>query len=181
LVTLAVRSGISDTFSAVVENAKLPYAMGFVFLFLMGGYLYRFPVKRERIFYIAGAVGMAVTVVSALLLPRDMAISLALSFYAPGTVLAAIAFFMGVKRMYAERALAWRGASPALKLLAAASGGVYLLHPMILRLYDQWIAPLFTDGMAWLSIPLAAVWAFAVSLAIVMILRKIPYVNRVLL
>ena len=112
LVTLAVRSGISDTFSAVVENAKLPYAMGFVFLFLMGGYLYRFPVKRERIFYIAGAVGMAVTVVSALLLPRDMAISLALSFYAPGTVLASIAFFMGVKRMYAERALAWRGASP---------------------------------------------------------------------
>ena len=171
LVTLAVRSGISDTFSAVVENAKLPYAMGFVFLFLMGGYLYRFPVKRERIFYIAGAVGMAVTVVSALLLPRDMAVSLALSFYAPGTVLAAIAFFVGIKRMYAERALAGRGASPALKLLAAASGGVYLLHPLILRLYDQWIAPLFADGMAWLSIPLAAVWAFAVSLAIVMILE----------
>ena len=181
LVTLAVRSGISDTFSAVVENAKLPYAMGFVFLFLMGGYLYRFPVKRERIFYIAGAVGMAVTVVSALLLPRDMAISLALSFYAPGTVLAAIAFFMGIKRVYAERELAWRGASPALKLLAAASGGVYLLHPMILRLYDQWIAPLFADGMDWLSIPLAAVLAFAVSLAIVMILRRIPYVKRVLL
>lgn len=181
LVTLAVRSGISDTFSAVAENTKLPYAMGFVFLFLMGGYLYRFPVKRERIFYIAGAVGMAVTVVSALLLPRDMAVSLALSFYAPGTVLAAIAFFMGIKRVYAERELAWRGASPVLKLLAAASGGVYLLHPMILRLYDQWIAPFFTDGMGWLSIPLAAVWAFAVSLAIVMILRKIPYVKRVLL
>ena len=180
-VTLGVRSGISDVFSAFVENTKLPYAMGFVFLFLMGGYLYRFPVKRERIFYIAGAVGMAVTMLSALLLPRDMAVSLALSFYAPGTVLAAIGFFLWIKRTYAERALAWRGASPVLKLLAAAGGGVYLLHPMILRLYDQWIAPLFSAGMGWLSIPLAAVWAFAVSLAIVMLLRKIPYVKRVLL
>ena len=37
-VTLGVRSGISGTFSAVVENTKIPYAVGFVFLFLMGGY-----------------------------------------------------------------------------------------------------------------------------------------------
>ena len=180
-VTLGVRSGISDLFSAVVENTKIPYAAGFVFLFLMGGYLHRFPVKRERIWYIAGAVGMAVTVMSALLLPRDLAVSLALSFYAPGTVLAAIAFFLGIKRMYAGRALDWRGAAPVFQLLASVSGGVYLLHPMNLRLYDQWIAPLFSEGMAWLSIPLAAVWAFVVSLAIVMILRKIPYVKRVLL
>lgn len=180
-VTLGVRSGISDVFSAVVENTKIPYAAGFVFLFLMGGYLHRFPVKRERIWYIAGAVGMAVTVMSALFLPRDLAVSLALSFYAPGTVLAAIAFFLGIKRMYAGRALDWRGAAPVFQLLASVSGGVYLLHPMILRLYDQWIAPLFSEGMAWLSIPLAAVWAFVVSLAIVMILRKIPYVKRVLL
>ena len=180
-VTLGVRSGISDVFSAVVENAKIPYAAGFVFLFLMGGYLHRFPVKRERIWYIAGAVGMAVTVMSALLLPRDLAVSLALSFYAPGTVLAAIAFFLGIKRMYANRFLSFRGAAPVFQLLASVSGGVYLLHPMILRLYDQWIAPLFSEGMAWLSIPLAAVWAFVVSLAIVMILRKIPYVKRVLL
>ena len=180
-VTLGVRSGISDVFSAVVENTKIPYAAGFVFLFLMGGYLHRFPVKRERIWYIAGAVGMAVTVMSALFLPRDLAVSLALSFYAPGTVLAAIAFFLGIKRMYAGRALDWRGAAPVFQLLASVSGGVYLLHPMILRLYDQWIAPLFSEGMAWLSIPLAAVWAFVVSLAIVMILRRIPYVKRVLL
>ena len=180
-VTLGVRCGLSDVFSAVIENTKLPYAAGFVFLFLMGGYLHRFPVKRERIWYVAGAVGMAVTVLSALLLPRDLAVSLALSFYAPGTVLAAIAFFLGIKRIYASRALAFRRASPVLQLFASVSGGVYLLHPMILRLYDQWIAPLFSRGMAWLSIPLAAVWAFVVSLAIVLLLRKIPYVKRVLL
>ena len=70
---------------------------------------------------------------------------------------------------------------PALQTVAAASGGVYLLHPMILRLYERWLGGFFPDGMAWLSIPLAAVWAFVVSLAIVMILRKIPYVKRVLL
>ena len=180
-VTLAVRSGISDVFSAVVENTKIPYAAGFLFLFLMGGYLHRFPVKRERIWYIAGVAGMAVTVLSALLLPRDMAVSLALSFYAPGTVLAAIAFFLGIKRMYAGRNIARSGALPALQTVAAASGGVYLLHPMILRLYERWLGGFFPDGMAWLSIPTSAIVAFAVSLAIVMILRKIPYVKRVLL
>ena len=99
VVTLGVRSGISGTFSAIAEKTKIPYAMGFVFLFLMGGYLYRFPVKQERIWYIAGGAGVLLTVLSALLLPRDMAISLALSFYAPGTVLASIAFFLWMKRM----------------------------------------------------------------------------------
>lgn len=181
LVTLGVRSGISGVFSAVVENSKIPYAMGFVFLFLMGGYLYRFPVKRERLWYMAGALGLALTVLSALLLPRDMAVSLALSFYAPGTVVAAIGFFLWIKGAYAKRALAWRGAAPALKAIAAAAGGVYLMHPMILRLHDLWIAPLLPAGVAWLTIPMAAVCAFLVSLVIVMILRKIPYVKRVLL
>ena len=180
-VTLGVRSGISGTFSAVVENTKVPYAVGFVFLFLMGGYLYRFPVKRERPWYIAGALGLAVTVLSALLLPADMAVSLALSFYAPGTVVTAIGFFLWIKRKYAERALAFRGASSALKTVAAASGGVYLMHPMVLRLYDLWLAPLLPAAMSWLTIPMAAVCAFLVSLAIVMLLRKIPYVKRVLL
>ena len=181
VVTLGVRSGMSGVFSAVVENTKIPYAMGFVFLFLMGGYLHRFPLKREGIWYIAGGAGVLLTVLSALLLPRDMAVSLALSFYAPGTVLAAIAFFIGIKRICVRRSLAVRRAAPALKILASASGGVYLIHPMILRLYDQWMSPLLPTGMAWLTVPMATVWAFAVSLALVMLLRKIPYVKRVFL
>ena len=181
LVTLGVRSGISDLFSAIAENTKIPYTMGFVFLFLMGGYLYRFPVKQERLWYMAGALGLAVTVLSALLLPRDMAVSVALSFYAPGTVLASIGFFLWIKGTYADRALAWRGASPALKTIAAASGGVYLIHPMMLRLYDEWMSPLLPTGMDWITIPMAALCAFLVSLAIVMLLRKIPYVKRALL
>jgi surface polysaccharide O-acyltransferase-like enzyme len=93
-------------------------------------------------------------------------------------VLAAIAFFIGSKRFCAGRSLAVRRAAPALKILASASGGVYLIHPMILRLYDQWISPLLPTGMAWLTVPMATVWAFAVSLALVMLLRKIPYVKR---
>jgi len=181
VVTLGVRSGLSGTFSAVVENTKIPYAMGFVFLFLMGGYLHRFPVKGEKIWYIAGGAGVLLTVLSALLLPRDMAVSLALSFYAPGTVLAAIAFFMGIKRLCVGRSLTMRRTAPALKILAAASGGVYLIHPLILRLYDQWMAPLLPAGMAWLTVPMATVWAYAVSLAAVMLLRKIPYVKRMFL
>lgn len=175
-VTLGVRSGISDAFSAVVENTKIPYATGFIFLFLMGGYLYRFPVKRERIWYIVGAAGMAITIASALLLPGDLAVSLALSFYAPGTVLAAIGFFLWIKRRYARES-----GSPILSTLAAASGGVYLLHPMVLRLYDGWISPLLGAGMEWLTVPLTAVGVFLVSLAAVLLLRKIPYVKRVLL
>jgi surface polysaccharide O-acyltransferase-like enzyme len=181
VVTLGMRSGISGLFSAIIENTKIPYAMGFVFLFLMGGYLYRFPVRRVRIWYIAGAVGMAATIILALLLPREMAVSIALSFYAPGPVLAAIAFFIGIKRTSAGGAPIWRRGAPYLRPIAAASGGVYLLHPMILRLYDQWMAPLFSPEMAWLSIPLGAVWAFALSMVIVMLARKIPGVRQVLL
>lgn len=180
-VTLAVRSGWIPILSAVAERTKIPYAVGFVFLFLMGGYLYRFPVKWARIWYVAGIVGISITVLSALVLPRDAAVSLALSFYAPGTVLAAIAFFVWIKRLYADRALAWRKGTPYLRAIAAASGGVYLLHPMILRLYDQWIAPLFAAGMTWLSIPLGAIWAFAVSMVIVMLVRKIPFVKKIIL
>ena len=181
VVTLGVRSNWLSTFSVIVERTKLPYAMGFVFLFLMGGYLYRFPAKRVGLWYGTGMLGLITTVVSACLLPRDMAVSLALSFYAPGTVLFAVAFFIWIKRMYAERALEWRRVSPHLRAMAAASGGVYLLHPMILRLYDQWIAPLFSEGMAWLSVPLGAIWAFSISMVSVMLARKIPFVKRVLL
>jgi len=180
-VTLGVRSGLSGIFSAVVENSKIPYAAGFMFLFLMGGYLRRFPVRRERIWYMAGAAGTAVTVLSALLLPRDMAVSLALSFYAPGSVLAAIAFFLGIKRMYAERTFSRSSTASVMKLLADACGGVYLLHPMILRLYAQWIAPLCTGGTEGLRIPLAALAAYIVSLAAAVLLRRIPFVKRVLL
>lgn len=181
VVTLGVRSGISTVFSTVVENTKIPYALGFVFLFLMGGYLFRFPIERAGIWYIAGGAGALLTVLSALLLPQDMAISLALSFYAPGTVLASIAFFLWMKRMCAKRSLALRCSASAWKIIAAASGGVYLIHPMILRLYDLWLAPLLPVEMAWVTVPMATVWTFAVSLAIVMLLKKIPYVKQILL
>lgn len=62
-VTMLLRTGWFPTLALIVDKMKVPYLLGFPFLYLLGGYVYRFSLspRSRRMIYLLGALGAAAT------------------------------------------------------------------------------------------------------------------------
>lgn len=59
MVTMLLRTGWLPTLALIVDKMKVPYLLGFPFLYLLGGYVYRFSLspRSRRMIYLLGALG----------------------------------------------------------------------------------------------------------------------------
>jgi surface polysaccharide O-acyltransferase-like enzyme len=158
VVTMLLRAGVSPVLTQIIEKMKVPYLLGFIFLYLLGGYFRRhWPGRPARLLiYTLGIAGTLVSVAYAVATKSE----LWLSFFAPNVQLSGIAFFVFVKQLFASRPLKSEKAKAALRFFAKGTLIVYLLHLLFLLLLKDSFK--FANA---LSIPLKALVAFACSMA----------------
>ncbi len=177
VLTILLRIEMCPVLGVIVEKMKLPYQLGFVFCFLLGDYLRRFPVEK-RTAWKAGAVllaaGTAGTVLGTLVLFGEEANWPLMSFFSPTVLCAAVGFYLMFQAAAWDRIVkggAW------IHRLARATLGVYLLHPLLVELLwavteTRWSG--LRDG----NVLLLAALVFLLSALAVMILQKIPVLRK---
>ncbi len=195
VLTTALRSGQFPLLSAVVDKSKMPYLLGFIFLYLFGGYVRKYgrPAFAARgVFYVLGILGLAVTFFGTLALAgggnggsaagafvlrlirwfgisNTAPIDLLLSFFAPNVVLAAMAFFLAAK----GNLRCCRKGRGLMSEISGCTLGIYLLHPLLLNVLQNRIG-LFSGLTAITYIPLMSLTVFLLAALLIFLLRHIP-------
>jgi len=180
--------GIFRYYSYIVSNEftlffPLSEYIGF---FLLGYYLAKFELSiKWRIgIYVLGIIGAFETIWRTMALSEQQGqfSGYAYSYSSPNVIVMSIALFVFVK-YWVNRKVA-NGSyqtSKIVKLIGQTSFGVYLVHAMILDKVrphffednEMFIKPLF-------AIPLQVVIILVLSTIIVLIIQKIPYLNRLI-
>ena len=172
VITITLRAGIWPILEHAVLQTKLPYQTGFLFLYLAGGYFNKYPVKRPWIICALGAAGTCATILWVFWRP-DRAVDLALSFFAPNTVLAGLGFFVWIKQAAIPIRQINGQLRRAVDILAECAGGIYLIHIEVIRLVNSampWINELFPP----LMIIGKSLAVYVLSCVVVKILRTVP-------
>lgn len=182
LVTILLRSACFPLLGEIIDQMKAPYTLGFIFLYLLGGYFRRYGVTNKahrRLLYLCGVLGTAATVVSAFLLPRyGLPRSLLLSFFAPNAMAAAAAFFVGVQQIFAAVSLTDRW-QRCINRLSACTLGIYLLHPLIISIMQRTVEPYWLSLHPAVFVLLRAGTVYVVSACIVLAACRLPILKRI--
>ena len=88
-----------------------------------------------------------------------------------------VAFFVAVQNSGVTQRLRSRWGIAILRELAACSLGIYLLHPLLLSGVGHYI-PVFTVDPSALWVLAETVAAFALSAAVVFVLRRVPVLRE---
>lgn len=173
LVKLALNSNLFPLLSTVVNQMKLPTTLGFLFLFLMGGYLHRFTLgKKEAVgLCVLGVGGTFATIGLSLLFEGTAQAALFYSFFSPFAMIAGIGFFVFAQQFSPKIA----GANIPWSKLSACSLGIYLLHPLlIMALQDMGWEP-FSTLSPLFAIPLKTALVFSSSLLLVFGYQRLKF------
>ena len=172
VITIMLRAGAWPVLEEAVLQTKLPYQTGFLFLYLAGGYLSKYPVKRPWIICVLGVMGTCATILWVLGMP-DRAVNLALSFFAPNTVLAGLGFFVFIKKAAIQIPGREGPLRRAVSTLAECTGGIYLIHIEVIRLVGS-AMPWINDFPPLLMIVCKSLAVYVLSCVTVKILRMVP-------
>ena len=171
---------IGGTLGTMLDNMGMKFVLGYSGYYVLGYYLRKFPLsgKWERTLYILGGtlllLGAAANTWQSV---HDGAYTEWYTGYtAPNTIIIASAIYtLFTKRIakisFSEKAVRW------ISKLSEYSFGVYLLHALILDLVGltgmtpTMVHPVF-------MMPILTLLAFAVTLALVAAIRKIPKIGR---
>ena len=174
VLELAEASALFPTLMTISSKAHLPLELGFVFLYLAGGYFRRWPPTRRGAagLYAAGCLSLACTVAGTLLLSRGGSINeLLLSYTTPFIMLTAAAFAL----LFLRSGI--RGGA-ALPRCARCTLGVYLMHPLFIRIAQHggfWDFPAVSP---YLLTPLRCCIVYALALAASLALSRAPLIKR---
>lgn len=181
VLTTFSRSGLLPLLDAILDKAKAPWTLGFIGLYLLGGYIGKYSVgqKTRRALYLFGGLGAAVTFAGTIAMPRlGLPGELLFSFFAPNVLITGAAFFVLFHQMSPRFEMlsdGWRG---FVRELSGCTLGIYLIHPLAIMAFGRFVRPslLFMPPIA--LIPLTAAFAFVSSSAAIWILKHIPVLNR---
>lgn len=174
VATIAIRAGWWPTLEVIIDGKMhLPYTVGFLFLYLLGGYFRRYPLSRRAVWGLTLAWPLSFLATALLTLYRSQAAgaldSLWLSFFSPFAMVSGAGCFVSVRALLAWKPLGERLGRAVLELSRCAFG-VYLLHPMLGELFAPWMAPL---GWTWVTIPLRSLAVYGASLGLVWMYRRL--------
>lgn len=170
-ITIALRMERFALLTAVINNMKIPHILGFIFLYLMGDYLRRYPPQKTILWCFVGLVGIVTTVLWSLKLPPDRAADLSLSFFFPGNILGAVGFFVITKAFYT-------GGGQFMLTIASCTSGIYLSHMIILKCLQLWLWPSLLVFPSWLAYLLLAAAVYALSVLLTLFLRQFSFAHK---
>lgn len=170
IVIIAIRSRAFPLLETIIDQMKVPYTLGFVCLYLAGGFLGKFTVKNRNWFGGLFCLGSAVSVIGTLLLNRfTEQKDLFLSFFAPGAILSGISLFVVVEDLYKKHPIDSVAVQNRITDLSSCTFGIYLLHPLVINVCEK----VRVFGQSALLKPVNAMLVFVVSAGIVLLGRKL--------
>ena len=162
IVVIALRTSQFPLLAAVMEQTKLPYTTGFLFCYLLGYYLFRYPLGRRGLLLLGGAglLGWAVTFAGTMWLSGRAGAwnDLLLSFYAPNVVATSAAVFALVQCVFGRCRLPDR-VRRFLAVAAGTTGGIYGLHMLVLWRLEGMGLPLLVEALGVYLVSGVVVWA----------------------
>ncbi len=184
VVTVLLRSPWFPTLTLIVDKTKVPWLLGFPFLYLLGGYLRRFPLespRARRVIYLLGLLGFAGTAAGtwALSARTQVIDGLLMSFFSPGAILPAAAVFVAVKERVARHPLPEKLRLP-LHRAAGCTMGAYLIHPLVKMVLQNQLHFPFESLPQWAGLPLRAALVYVLALALTFVLKKLPGVGKLM-
>jgi len=175
-VAMLLRMDSVSFLNVIIEKMKFPYALGFLFLYLLGGYIRKYTVNHKKVIY---CLGIAASILSALaaavLTDYEIVNNVLFSFLYPGNILAAVAFFL----FFNSISVVSRGKLYGiLQKCAGATMGIYVLHPLMIKIFasNAFVAALFAGRD--LLIPVYTFIIYCVALVCALILKNIPVLKR---
>lgn len=169
----------STYFNAFRQFLYFSFGSIFVWYFMMGYYLQRNPLQKNMriLSYGLAVLGFAVTFFGSQW--KAQSLGMPYGYYdpqMPGVVLMAIGIFVFFQHSTEK---SFGKLARVIQSGAACSLGIYLIHPFILSLLDhlQIISPMWHLAYA---IPLKAALVFAFSWISIGILRKIPFIAKII-
>jgi surface polysaccharide O-acyltransferase-like enzyme len=181
IITMLLRADCFPVLSEIIDKTKAPYTLGFLFLYLLGDYLRRYELRRRvrDLLYAAGLLGAIIAVLGAWKLP-DYGLSrdLVMSFFAPNVMATGAAIFVFVRQIYAAHPIRSDQTKRRVHHLADCTLGIYLLHPLVMRVLQQTVERVWHLENLWFLIPMRTLLTFVLSAAVIFCVKKIPVLNR---
>ena len=171
---------VGPTIGSMLDSMSMNFVLGYSGYYVLGCYLRKFPLSDnwERLLYVCGAV----------LLLLGAAANTVCSFWEgsyterftaytnPNTIIVAAAIYTLFTKRISKVRFSEKSAQLISKL-SEFSFGVYLIHALLLDVFAvAGLKPTVVHPV--LAMPLITVLAFAVTNALVMMIRKVPYVGR---
>ncbi len=177
VATMGIRSGRLPLLGVLIEEKMhLPTALGFIFLFLLGGYFRLHPLSKKALMALSWGFPLGGLCTLGLTLWRSRATGdldpFWLSFFSPFAMLAGAGAFAAVKLLFTLRQDLFVKEAPAraLRELSACTLGVYLFHPFFI----QWLGPYLHFPLSpWLGIPLRCGAVYGLTLLAVWAARRV--------
>ena len=180
LFTSFVSYEASTVIRTVIMYSYCFFPLGLTIYFVGGYYLSKrtFSRREEIILYCVGVAGLLVSVFAPVALSRAQGApsDLFYTYNSLNVLCTGVPIFVFAKQHLNFPHMGER-AYTLLRKLSKYSFGVYLVHPMVIELLQHFGIDTFSCN-AFFSVPLLAVFVFAVSTAISALLNAIPFVKK---
>ena len=171
---------VSVLISTVSMYTYCFFPTGFTVYFVGGYYLSRrqFSRRDEVILYCIGVLGLLLSIFLPVAHARAQSapVDIYYNYNSLNVLLTSVPIFVFAKQHLNFPNMGER-AHTILRKLSKYSFGVYLVHPMVIELLQHYGIDTLSCNV-FLSVPLLAVFVFAVSTAISALLNRIPIINK---
>lgn len=157
------------------------FTLGFAAYFMLGHYLSRKELspKAARWCYALGVAGLIVTVVMTSYASRRLGTATVLfyNYDSVGVLLMCLAVFVFARRHLNFPSLGEKGHA-RIRALSRWSFGAYLVHPLFIETFDQFLGINTLSCNAFFSVPLLTLLIGALSFLVSALLSRVPIVNK---
>ena len=172
----------SDIFVyGILANFNLYMVLGYTGYFVIGHYINTYPVKcrTEKLFYVLGGVSVVLTIIATAIISKKNGYPTQ-TFYGylmPNVLGMAVAVYIFFKKRVSK----WKFSERMKKIIVKISQisfGMYLIHDFFIILFSKYLNITTMSFNAIISVPFITICVFALSMFVVYLLSKIPYVNK---
>ena len=157
------------------------FTLGFAAYFMLGRYLSRKELspKAARWCYALGVAGLIVTVVMTSYASRRLGTATVLfyNYDSVGVLLMCLAVFVFARRHLNFPSLGEKGHART-RALSRWSFGAYLVHPLFIETFDQFLGVNTLSCNAFFSVPLLTLLIGTLSFLVSALLSRVPIVNK---
>lgn len=158
------------------EEITFTFATGYVGYYVLGYYLYKWPLTKKvsRYIYIGAIISLIYSVLITTFVSRNknQADEDFVSYLSFNVAIISIAIYTFINHFYATK-----NENICILRISKSSFGIYLIHPLILWLFE-WIGLVPSAFQVILSIPIISMLAFLISITIVSILQRNKILSR---
>ncbi|WP_144061522.1 acyltransferase [Bacillus sp. 1NLA3E] len=159
---------------------NIPLATKYVDYFLLGYLLKNLDLSKtyKSIIYILGIIGVMISFISTYILTLKMQKldSFFMEYESISVLMSSISIFLLFKSIPWERLIKHHGCQLLVNKLSAASFGIYLVHIMVMKNFEL-LTGWGNDSRSFMVF--GAVIIYFISLFIILILKKIPFLNKI--